>query len=66
MATSSVWTDIFDKFLNIPSCKEIPSWDPVLKTLRNELVKLAESDVPSWKNALRTLNKIIQSNCEKS
>lgn len=65
MVTSAIWTELFDKFLNIPSCKEIPSWDSNLRTLKQELLNVTQSDASTWKNALKTLNKMIQMNHEK-
>ncbi|KAI6190720.1 Protein kinase domain-containing protein [Aphelenchoides bicaudatus] len=65
MVTGSIWTGIFDKFLNIPSCSKIPQWSPTLAQVKEELLSLQQTDVPGWKNAVVKLNKMVQSNYEK-
>ncbi|KAI6208580.1 Protein kinase domain-containing protein [Aphelenchoides besseyi] len=64
MTNGDLWTKIFEKFLNIPSCSNLPDWSIVLYDLETEFSEAVRQDPAAWKQSIVWLNKMIKCTTE--
>lgn len=60
MALYELWTELFDEFLNIPNCKELPDWADVNRRMMRELKNAVMEMRLEWKKALERFNAYMK------
>uniref|UniRef100_A0A183BW57 Protein kinase domain-containing protein n=1 Tax=Globodera pallida TaxID=36090 RepID=A0A183BW57_GLOPA len=56
MALHDLWTQLFEQFLNIPDCKQLPKWSNALRCMEDRLTEAVKVDPLEWKKALERFN----------
>lgn len=52
-----MWLDIFEQFLNIPSCDHLPSWNKVNSFMVEQLKEEVKCQSVEWKRAVERYNQ---------
>uniref|UniRef100_A0A914HAI6 Protein kinase domain-containing protein n=1 Tax=Globodera rostochiensis TaxID=31243 RepID=A0A914HAI6_GLORO len=56
MALYDLWTQLFEQFLNIPDCKQLPKWSSALRCMEDRLTEAVKVEPLEWKKALERFN----------
>uniref|UniRef100_A0A914HJC5 Protein kinase domain-containing protein n=1 Tax=Globodera rostochiensis TaxID=31243 RepID=A0A914HJC5_GLORO len=56
MALHDLWTQLFEQFLNIPDCKQLPKWSSALRRMEDRLTEAVKVEPLEWKKALERFN----------
>lgn len=58
---SDIWKRVFNAFLNIPDCENLPDWFAVVKDVREALEEYVDDDPRSWQASLNQCNEMLRS-----
>jgi hypothetical protein len=60
MILYDMWQQIFDQFLNIPNCDELPKWSEVNRRMEEQLsIAVATEFGQEWKKAIERFNGFV-------
>ncbi|KAL3083349.1 hypothetical protein niasHS_011151 [Heterodera schachtii] len=60
MALYDVWTQLFDQYLNIPNCKQLPKWLNTLDQMESRLAEAVKTEPLEWKRAIERFNEFVK------